>query len=68
LDLDLAASWCIGDRISDVNAAAGIGGRAVLVLTGDGEKHAEDAAKRGIPVVGDLRAAAELILAVSHKP
>ncbi|MEO5824466.1 MAG: HAD-IIIA family hydrolase, partial [Gemmatimonadales bacterium] len=35
-NLDLPSSWCIGDRISDVTAAAGFGGRAVLVLTGEG--------------------------------
>ncbi len=68
LDLDLATSWCIGDRISDVTAAAGLGGRAVLVLTGEGEKHVEDAVRLGIPVVADLPAAVGLILAASRKP
>ncbi len=68
LDLDLATSWCVGDRISDVAAAAGVGGRAVLVLTGDGEKHAAAAARLDIPVVADLRAAVDLILATSRKP
>lgn len=68
LDLDLAASWCIGDRISDVAAAAGIGGQGILVLTGEGKQHAAAATRLDIPVVADLRAAVELILATNRKP
>lgn len=63
LDLELASSWCVGDRISDVTAAAGFGGRAILVLTGHGGQHAQAAGDLGIPVAADLRAAVELILA-----
>ena len=54
-------SWCIGDRISDVTAVGDLGGRAILVRTGDGAKHAEAAIAAGIPVVSDLAAAADFI-------
>jgi D-glycero-D-manno-heptose 1,7-bisphosphate phosphatase len=36
LDLDLAASWMIGDRASDLEAGAAAGCRTVLVRTGYG--------------------------------
>jgi D-glycero-D-manno-heptose 1,7-bisphosphate phosphatase len=36
LDLDLAASWWVGDRERDLGAADRFGGRAILVLTGAG--------------------------------
>ncbi|HVA63782.1 MAG TPA: HAD family hydrolase [Terriglobales bacterium] len=38
LDLDLAASWVIGDRGHDVALAHAVGARAVLVRTGFGER------------------------------
>jgi len=36
LDLDLARSYVVGDRWSDLKAAAGIGATGILVLTGYG--------------------------------
>jgi len=36
LDLDLARSWLIGDRLLDIETAHGAGVRGVLVLTGYG--------------------------------
>lgn len=63
LDLDIARSWCVGDRMSDVNAAAELGCRAALVMTGEGADHASAARSAGIPVVDDLAAAVVLILA-----
>jgi D-glycero-D-manno-heptose 1,7-bisphosphate phosphatase len=36
LDFDLAASWMIGDRITDLEAGAAVGCRTVLVRTGHG--------------------------------
>lgn len=60
-NLDLRACWCIGDRLSDVAAAAELEGRALLVRTGDGERHAEEARNLGIAVVADLQAAADHI-------
>lgn len=53
-EVDLSRSWCIGDRIGDVAAAADLGAGAILVRTGDGERHAEAAMALGIPVVADL--------------
>jgi D-glycero-D-manno-heptose 1,7-bisphosphate phosphatase len=36
LGIDLAASWMIGDRVSDLEAGAAVGCRTVLVRTGHG--------------------------------
>ena len=36
LNLDLAASWMIGDRVSDLEAGAAAGCRTALVRTGYG--------------------------------
>ncbi len=36
LRLDLAASWLIGDRVTDLEAGAAVGCRTVLVRTGSG--------------------------------
>lgn len=60
-DIDVAASWCIGDRISDIGAAKSLGSRAILVLTGEGSQYAQAAVTAGIPVVDDLAAAVALI-------
>jgi D-glycero-D-manno-heptose 1,7-bisphosphate phosphatase len=35
-DIDLAASWMIGDNITDMQAARAVGARSILVLTGLG--------------------------------
>jgi D-glycero-D-manno-heptose 1,7-bisphosphate phosphatase len=60
LDLDLAASWWVGDRERDLGAADRLGGRAILVLTGAGldESRAPRAVSR--------RTAADLSAAVAH--
>lgn len=62
LDLDLARSWCVGDRTSDLAPAAALGGRAILVRTGNGKRHEATARNAGYPVADDLLAAATLIL------
>lgn len=36
LGLDLAASWMVGDRVTDLQAGAAVGCRTVLVRTGNG--------------------------------
>jgi D-glycero-D-manno-heptose 1,7-bisphosphate phosphatase len=36
-DVDLAASWMIGDNITDMQAARAAGVRGILVLTGLGD-------------------------------
>ncbi|HVH68091.1 MAG TPA: HAD family hydrolase [Gemmatimonadales bacterium] len=55
--LDFAASYWVGDRLSDVAPARTLGGRALLVETGRGAAHAAQARAIGVPVVADLAAA-----------
>ena len=59
LHIDLAASVYIGDRLKDVEPALATGGRGFLVLTGYGEREAQDVPE-GVTVVADVGAAAEL--------
>jgi D-glycero-D-manno-heptose 1,7-bisphosphate phosphatase len=66
LEIELAGSYMIGDAASDIQAALAGGCQPVLVLTGRGRL-----AREGLPpesvgqhwVAGDLREAADLILA-----
>jgi D-glycero-D-manno-heptose 1,7-bisphosphate phosphatase len=62
LGLDLARSYWVGDRLSDVAPARTLGGRALLVTTGHGAAHAAQARALGIPPVPDLAAAAAEIV------
>ena len=62
LGLDLPASWYVGDKITDVLPALGLGGRGVLVRSGYG-RELEGAAPGSVAVADDLTAAAGLILA-----
>jgi D-glycero-D-manno-heptose 1,7-bisphosphate phosphatase len=52
----------IGDRISDVEAAEGVGARPILVRTGTGAVTEQLLAGRGIPVFDDLAAAARALI------
>lgn len=62
LALDLARCYWVGDRLSDVEPAHVLGGRALLVTTGNGAAQAAQARALGIPVVADLAAAvAEIV-------
>ncbi|MER2606836.1 MAG: HAD family hydrolase [Siculibacillus sp.] len=61
LDLDLAASWVVGDKKSDVGLAEAVGARGILVTTGHGGTDVAWAEAHGLPVVADLAAAAALI-------
>jgi D-glycero-D-manno-heptose 1,7-bisphosphate phosphatase len=61
LDLDLAESVYIGDRVKDVLPAITFEGRGILVRTGYGTEQ-EATVPEGITVVDDLAAAARLIL------
>ena len=38
LGLDLARSWLIGDRVTDLQAGAAVGARTILVRTGYGSQ------------------------------
>lgn len=63
LDIDLAASWMIGDKISDVAVGRAVGGRSVLIRSS--RMSADDeaaAAAAGACVAADLNDAADMIL------
>ena len=62
LGLDLARSVWVGDRVSDVEPARKLGGRALLVETGRGATHVGKARALGVSVVADLSAAAAEIV------
>jgi len=67
LDLDLARCFWVGDRVSDVEPARGLGGgpgggHGLLVSTGRGGEHVAAARALGFPVVSDLAAAAAEIV------
>ncbi len=60
--IEFRDSVWVGDRITDLLPGTALGGRGVLVLTGEGVRHAQEAGRGGFPVVEDLSAAANLIL------
>jgi hypothetical protein len=62
LDLELTASWWVGDRERDLAAADRYGGRALLVLTGAVPGSPGEASPRPRPTVSDLAAAVARIL------
>jgi len=69
LGIDLARSYWVGDRLSDVEPARTLGGRGLLVATGHGAAHRAQARALGVPVVADLAAAVDLIVrGVSFPP
>ena len=57
LGLDLTRCCWVGDRLSDVEPARTLGGRALLVETGRGPTYVGKARALRIPVVADLAAA-----------
>jgi len=61
LEIDLSASYMVGDKLADVGAALAAGCFPVLVSTGYGAKVA-DKRPAGVSFVADLAAAADLIL------
>lgn len=66
LHLDLARSWYVGDKVSDVLPAAELGGRGILVRTGYGGEE-EGAVPEGVLVRDDLRSAAQSILEAKER-
>ena len=65
LGIDLTRSWFVGDRPSDAAPARRLGGRGLLVLTGQGARHREQAAALGVEAVPDLESAVNVIVSRS---
>lgn len=65
LGIDFSRSWWVGDRLSDVQPASTLGGKAVLVATGQGNLHQGQARAMGVTVVADLLTAASEIVRLS---
>jgi D-glycero-D-manno-heptose 1,7-bisphosphate phosphatase len=62
LGIDFKNSWWVGDRLSDVQPARALGGKGILVATGQGNLHQGQARAMGVTVVADLAGAAAEIL------
>jgi D-glycero-D-manno-heptose 1,7-bisphosphate phosphatase len=62
LGIDFTRSWWVGDRLSDVQPARTLGGKAILVATGQGNLHQGQARAMGVTVVADLLTAAGEII------
>jgi D-glycero-D-manno-heptose 1,7-bisphosphate phosphatase len=62
LSLALDRSIWIGDRMTDLEPARAFGGRAVMVLTGQGGRVDDQPEQLGIEIVADLAAAATRLL------
>ena len=65
-DLDLSASFLVGDAVSDIETAHAVGTQGILVRTGRGEEQVPLLAQHAdwnTPVVADLDTAASYILA-----
>ena len=63
LDIDLASSWWVGDRLRDLAAARVLGGSGVLLLTGSGREEAPLPEARSWLIVPDLETAVRHVLA-----
>ena len=61
LDIDMARSFYIGDKISDVEPGITFGGHGILVRTGYGAE-LEPEVPEGVRVVDDLRGASGVII------
>lgn len=66
LDIDLSASWMIGDNITDMQAGRAAGARCILVRTGLGAQQPPPDVGAAFTVVDDVCAAIEHIGGVSH--
>jgi histidinol-phosphate phosphatase family protein len=63
-DIDLARSFVIGDKRSDVELAEAVGATGILVLTGHGRESLEWAHNAGCHVAGDIAHASAIIAQV----
>lgn len=66
LEIDLASSWMIGDKLADIKAGLAAGCQAILVKTGYGETEAA-AAPQEQTVLADFLAAASHIIELTSK-
>lgn len=62
LEIDLAGSACVGDKLGDVEPARALGSRGILVRSGEGARHQAAAAEAGFEVADDLAAAVSLLI------
>jgi D,D-heptose 1,7-bisphosphate phosphatase len=62
LNLDLGASWMVGDLISDVLAGLNAGCKSILVQTGQTSQAEADTVADLAPIAPDLAASVDLIL------
>jgi len=65
LDLDLAASYYVGDKLTDLLPGQALGGCTILVLTGYGQREQELALQQGFTpdhIAADLYRAAQWII------
>jgi D-glycero-D-manno-heptose 1,7-bisphosphate phosphatase len=60
--IDLSASWMVGDKRSDIEAGYNAGCRSILVRTGYGEQEGQGVLPPATVIVDSLAAAIELIL------
>ncbi len=60
--LDITKSWTVGDHPHDAELGRRAGGKGIVVLTGQGQKHRADVPK-GVPVAYDLAEAARIMFA-----
>ena len=65
-DVDLEASWWVGDRIRDVLPAESFGARGILVRTGAGDAESMGDDARRFLQVRDLAAAVDFITRDCH--
>lgn len=66
LGADLAASWVVGDHVSDVRLAENAGARGILVLTGHGSVERPKLGTTEATVVPDLPAAVAHIVGAAR--
>jgi len=66
LDIDLSASYMIGDKLADVEAGINAGCTPIMVLTGYGSAHVVDIPE-GVKAYPDLLLAVDAILAPDGK-
>jgi histidinol-phosphate phosphatase family protein len=62
LDRTVRGSWCVGDRLSDVECATNLGGFGILLADSETGEVATAARRAGFGVASDLAAAVDRIL------